>query len=72
MCFESLGFALGIVVKILFAPIAKRLQRKARPNAQILTIGHLEKLQFILLYWSERLRTPSERREGMRLKKNGF
>ena len=25
-----LGFALGIEVKILFAPIAKRLQRKAR------------------------------------------
>ncbi|MDB5012790.1 MAG: hypothetical protein JWQ25_992 [Daejeonella sp.] len=29
-----LGFALGIEVKILFAPFAKRLQQKARPNAQ--------------------------------------
>ena len=30
-------FALGIVVKILFAPFAKRLERKARSNAQIFT-----------------------------------
>ena len=29
-----MSFALGIEVKILFVPIAKRLQRKARPNAQ--------------------------------------
>ena len=28
------GFALGIEVKILFAPFAKRLERKARSNAQ--------------------------------------
>jgi hypothetical protein len=34
--------------------------------------GTLEKLQFILLYWSERLRTPPERREGMRLEKEQF
>ena len=31
-----LGFALGIVVEILFAPFAKRLERKARSNAQYL------------------------------------
>jgi len=34
--------------------------------------GHLEKLQINLLYWTERLRTPPERREGMRLKKEQF
>jgi len=28
------GLALGIEVKILFAPMAKRLERKARSNAQ--------------------------------------
>ena len=32
---DVLGFALGIEAKILFAPIAKRLQRKARPNARM-------------------------------------
>jgi hypothetical protein len=37
-----------------------------------LNIGHLEKLKIILLYWSERLRTPPERREGMRLIKKLF
>ena len=29
-------FALGIEVKILFAPIAKRLEQKARSNAPLL------------------------------------
>ncbi|MDB5014754.1 MAG: hypothetical protein JWQ25_2956, partial [Daejeonella sp.] len=33
-----LGFALGIVEEILFAPFAKRLERKARPNAQLILI----------------------------------
>jgi len=33
--FNPLGFALGGEVEILFAPIAKRLQRNTRPNAQI-------------------------------------
>jgi len=33
-----LGFALGIEVKILFASTAKRLQRKARPNAQMIRL----------------------------------
>jgi len=31
-----LGFALGIAVEILFASFAKRLERKARSNAQYL------------------------------------
>jgi len=30
------GFALGIEEEILFAPTAKRLERIARPNAQLI------------------------------------
>jgi len=33
--FNPLGFALGGEVEILSAPIAKRLKRNTRPNAQI-------------------------------------
>jgi len=33
------GFALGIEVKILLPSPGKRLQRKARPNAQIIILN---------------------------------
>jgi len=43
-----LGLALGIEVKILFAPIAKRLQRKARSNAQNIILRGSSKTAFLL------------------------